>query len=78
MSDYTPIDCGLYSEYELAILRRKRLRLSWRTAEGQLHVAVIMPKDLKTGDHAEFLVGEDADHRGLVIRLDHIIKAETL
>ncbi|RTZ61283.1 MAG: transcriptional antiterminator, Rof, partial [Gammaproteobacteria bacterium] len=30
MTDYQPIDCGIHSEYEVAILRGKPIRLRWR------------------------------------------------
>ncbi len=28
MTDYTPIDCSLHSEYELAIIQGKHLRIT--------------------------------------------------
>ena len=76
MTDYTPIDCGKYSEYELAIMHAQQLRISWREPDGQLHVAVITPTDLVTRDHEEFLLADDASGGSLELRLDYIIKTE--
>jgi len=78
MTDYTPIDCGLHSEYELAILRGNRLRISWRGADGQHHLDVLKPLDLQTRKREEFLIGEDRHGRQLELRLDHIFKTEQL
>lgn len=76
MTDYTPIDCGQYSEYELAILQRKRLRISWRDATGQACIEVFTPLDLVTRDHAEFLVVTRSDGQRRELRLDHISHSE--
>ena len=67
---YTPIACALYSEYELAILRRRRLRLRWCDAEGMDHIEVVRPVDLQTRQGEEFMVLED----GRELRLDRIVE----
>ena len=72
MNDYTPIDCGLYSEYELAIIRRQRLRISWRGDDGLSHMAIVMPLDLQTRSGAEYLLARDHAGNTLDLRLDHI------
>jgi Rho-binding antiterminator len=76
MTDYTPIDCALYSEYELAILQQWRLRLSWCDDDGETRIDVCTPLDLVTRDHAEFLVVSRADGQHLELRLDRIIRAD--
>ena len=78
MTDYEPIDCGLYSAYEVAILQRKRLRISWRDAAGQPHIDVVAPKDLRTLHHEEFLVVENQAGLTLELRLDFITNAESI
>jgi Rho-binding antiterminator len=78
MTDYTPIDCGLYSEYELAILHRKRLRILWQEPNGKAHLELLEPKDLKTRNHEEFLIAENMKGQRLELRLDHIRKAEAV
>ena len=44
---YVPIPCARYSEYELAILHRQRLRLVW--SDGNvIHDQTVLPLDLRT------------------------------
>ncbi len=78
MTDYNPIDCAVYSEYEAAIVQRLRLRLSWRQPGGQLRIEVVRPIDLETRHQEEFLLVEMRDRNRLELRLDQIIKAEAL
>jgi Rho-binding antiterminator len=78
MADYTPIDCGLYSEYELAILHGKRLRTSWCQPDGRARVEVLKPRDLQTRNHEEYLIAEKPDGQQLELRLDYIRKIETI
>jgi len=71
VTDYQPISCGAYSELELAIMHRERLRLTW--VDGNvIHDEVLRPVDLQTRNHEEFLLCEDADGGELSIRLDRI------
>ncbi len=72
MTDYRPIDCGLHSEYELAIMQGRRLTLRWHEAGGEARRETLLPIDLVTRDGAEYLLAEDRDGRRLEIRLDHI------
>lgn len=74
---YTPIDCGVYSEYEVAILHRQHMRLHWRDEDGTEHTEVVMPQDLKTEDKREYLIASATDGSPLRIRLDQIQKAAT-
>lgn len=78
MSEYTPIDCGLYSQYELAILHHRRLRVSWRDTQGETHIAMLTPRDLQTREGAEFMIAEDQDGQSLELRLDWIQHVEEL
>ncbi len=78
MSDYTPIDCGLYSEYELAILRRRRLRIFWRDKDGLTRMDVVMPLGLQTRGGAEYLCAGDCAGHTLGLRLDHITDMQYL
>ena len=78
MADYTPIDCGLYSRYELAILRRRRLRLSWRDAGGLARIDTVKPVDLETRGGEEFLVIEQSDGHRVDVRLDRIVRFREL
>jgi Rho-binding antiterminator len=71
-TDYKSIDCALYSEFELAIMHRTRLRLSWREPGGTARIEVLVPIDLRTRHGEEFLaaIGQDGTERE--IRLDRI------
>jgi len=72
---YAPIDCDNYSEYELAIMHKQRLRLRW--AEGNVvYEQIVLPLDLRTAQHEEFLVCRDDQGETRTIRLDHIQKME--
>lgn len=75
-NDYTPIPCGLYSEYEVAILQRQRLRLQWRDANGIDHIDRVVPTDLQTRNHCEYLIAENHEGAKLQLRLDRIISHE--
>lgn len=77
MSDdsYTPIDCGVYSEYEVAILHKRPVRLHWQDDEGGDHNEEVMPRDLKTEDKREYLIAERDDGSEIKVRLDRILKA---
>ena len=48
MTDYTPVDCGLHSEYELAIMQRRRLALSWHDEVQIDYSETVTPVDLYT------------------------------
>jgi Rho-binding antiterminator len=74
--NYTPIPCGLYSEYEVAIMHREVLRLHWRDDDGMDHIDRVMPSDLQTRNHCEYLIAEDSAGGSLEIRLDRIINRE--
>jgi Rho-binding antiterminator len=73
-TDYIPIDCGLYNEYELAIMHNERLRLSWRDPDGNTRIGIITPIDLRTRSGAEFLVVTEGDGETFTIRLDRIVQ----
>lgn len=68
---YQPISCALYSEYELAIMHRQKIKLVW-LENGLTRVATAQPLDLLTKDHQEFLIAEDHEGQALRIRLDFI------
>jgi Rho-binding antiterminator len=76
--EYHPIDCAVYSAYELATLHRQRLRVGWRGEDGLLHQEVLLPQDLVTRAGAEYLIATNADGRRLELRLDRIIGSARL
>lgn len=74
--DYRPIPCGLYSQYEVAILRATPLRLRWRDDNGIEHIERVVPLDLQTRDHCEYLMAKNSAGLSLAIRLDRILDRE--
>lgn len=78
MNDYTPIPCSTYDHYEIAILHRTPLRVSWRGAEGMTHVETLQPLDLITSKGEEFLQARTANDQIIRIRLDRILEAVPL
>jgi len=77
-TDYKPIDCSLYSEYELAIMHGSRLQVSLRDAEGTPRIEVLGPVDLRTRQGEEFLVAIDHAGAEREIRLDRILDSKCL
>ena len=74
-TDYQPIACARYDQYEIAILHRQRLRLVWE--EGNvIYDQVVMPVNLRTAHGEEFLVLRLAGGEIREIRLDRIRRAE--
>ncbi len=75
MSDYRPVSCALHSEFELAIMHGRRMKLKWHDEDGAVQEAVVRPVDLVTKNHEEFLVVEHEGERRM-IRLDRISAAQ--
>lgn len=72
---YTPIACERYSEYEVAILHRQKLHLRWHQ-DNVVHDKTVLPLDLYTAQHEEFLLCRDDAGMQHTIRLDRIDKME--
>ena len=68
---YSPMSCERYSQLELAIVKRRMLRLRW-VGRGLTHIEVVQPEDLRTRRHAEYLLLRDALQRRRFLRLDRI------
>ena len=76
MKDYIPIDCALYSRYELAILHRERLQIVWRDKNNTCHVETISPIDLQTRNHVEYLLAQNNTGDTRKLRLDQIVRVK--
>ena len=74
MTDYTPIDCGRHSEFELAIMHRDSLNLVWRDADGATHTKVVIATKLLTRNSEEFMRVSDTSGIKCEIRLDRILQ----
>ena len=78
MNKYTPVSCEAYGNYELAILRGTELRLCWRGARELTRIEAVVPINLRTRAHGEFLLARTRGGVSLAIRLDRIVRADTL
>jgi len=72
-SPYTPVSCAVHSEYELAIMHKQLLEMTWQGEDGQEYSDLVTPLDLQSRHHQEFLLGRLADNTEVSIRLDRII-----
>ena len=75
---YTPISCEIYSNYELAIIRRCLLRVVWEGAGGIDRIETLKPSDLRTRRSAEFMIARNQLGHRRVLRLDRIKSAEII
>jgi Rho-binding antiterminator len=74
-TDYQPIACARYDQYEIAILHRRQLRLVWK--EGNvIYDQLVTPLNLRTAHGEEFLILRLASGETREIRLDRIRRAE--
>lgn len=75
---YKPISCDLHSQYELAIMHKSRLGLTW-FEEGKLVTKTdITPVDVQTKNKAEYLIAHTASEDTFSIRLDRITQMRIL
>jgi len=72
VTDYRPVDCDLHSKYELLILQRSRIMLTWRDVAGSIQTEALLPLDLLTRSGEEFMVLSTGTGAEREIRLDHI------
>ena len=71
---YQPISCTLHSEYELAIMHKNTLYLTWRKDGEIVTEENIIPVDIKTKNKVEYLVVTISEQNKIFsIRLDYII-----
>jgi len=73
-TDYTPIACDRYSEYEVYILRRTWLRVDADMPDKVLTDLRCRATDLQTRDRAEFICLQPEAGEVLWVRLDHLRK----
>jgi Rho-binding antiterminator len=73
---YVPIACAFHESLEFAVLRRVRLRLRYRGADGASLEMHVLPTDVATRDGAEWLSYRQDDGITGVMRLDRLIGAD--
>jgi len=72
--NYTPIECGLHSEYELAIMHKTKIILSWIDSSNEKQTETVEPIDLITREKQEYLKIKKSNTELSEIRLDKIIQ----
>ena len=75
---YTPIECGRYSELELAIMHKEFLKISFLGSGGIMHIETMRPVDLRTYKKAEFLIAVSLAGIHRVLRLDRLHRFEPI
>lgn len=74
---YVPVACAFHESLEFAVLRRARLRLTYREGVAE-RVTCVLPTDVATREGAEWLSYVDESGKPDVLRLDRIVSAETI
>jgi Rho-binding antiterminator len=75
---YTPIECGRYSELELAIMHKHFLKVSFLGCGGLMHIETLRPVDLRTRKKGEYLIAVSLGGIHRVLRLDRIHRFEPI
>lgn len=70
--DYKPVSCAMHSEYELAIMHKQRLVITWKNDLGETRTEEVMPTDIIIRNSAEYLLVLDQYSNNKEIRLDKI------
>jgi len=75
---YQPVSCELHSQYELAIMHKNTLCLTWRKDGEVVTETNIIPIDVQTKNKAEYLFAKTSEeNKPFSIRLDYIIEMRT-
>jgi transcriptional antiterminator Rof (Rho-off) len=76
-ADYKPIACAAYDLYEIAIMSRQPLHLTWKD-DNIFYDMAVTPVNLETRAGEEFLIARTTGDETIKIRLDRITKAIAL
>lgn len=74
-TDYKPIACANYDQYEIAILHTAKMHLTWQTGN-VIYDQVITPLNLRTAHGEEYLILRLASGETVEVRLDHIRRSK--
>ncbi len=72
---YSPVSCEVHSGYELAIIRKQVLSITWQDEQNKTHQQQLSPYDVITEQKTEYLLAKDSNGKNKKIRLDKIIEA---
>ena len=76
-TDYKPIACANYDQYEIAILHAAKMHLTWQTGNVTYN-QVVTPLDLRTAHGEEYLLLRLASGETAEVRLDRIRRSQIL
>jgi len=71
-TDYKPIDCNLYDEVILLIMRKQKIKIDYQTETGKSQEVETILKDVYAREGEEFVLLENGDK----IRLDRVVKID--
>jgi Rho-binding antiterminator len=75
---YEPIECGLHSEYELAIMHQIKVMLSWQETGKTTQTEEVKPINMIVRDKQEFIKVRTNNNKDIEIRLDNIVAFKPL
>jgi len=76
-TDYQPISCANYDQYEIAIMHGSKMHLTWQT-DNVIYDQIVTPLDLRTAHGEEYLILRLVSGDSAQVRLDHIRRAQIL
>jgi transcriptional antiterminator Rof (Rho-off) len=76
-TDYKPISCASYDQYEIAIMHGSKLHLAWQT-DNVFYDQIVTPLNLRTAHGEEHLLVRLASGETAEVRLDHIRRSQAL
>ena len=76
-TDYKPVSCANYDQYEIAILHGSKMHLTWQTAN-ITYDQVVTPLNLRTAHGEEYLLLRHASGETVEVSLDHIRRVKIL
>ncbi|NNG14011.1 MAG: transcriptional antiterminator, Rof [Gammaproteobacteria bacterium] len=75
---YIPVSCERHSEYELAIMHKQTLVITWNDEQDKTRHQQLMPYNIVTEQKAEYLLVKNIHGENKKIRLDKIIEAHPI
>jgi Rho-binding antiterminator len=76
-TEYKPISCANYDQYEIAIMHGSKMRLTWQVGN-VIHDQVVTPLGLRTAHGEEYLTLRLAGGETMEVRLDRIRRSQAL
>jgi transcriptional antiterminator Rof (Rho-off) len=76
-TDYKPISCANYDQYEIAIMHGSKMHLAWQT-DNVLYDQIVTPLNLRTANGEEYLLVRLGSGESAEVRLDHIRRSQAL